>query len=162
MAPRVAAGLLVATLAAACAGAPAEEERAAQRALADITAARAALEAMRQGLPPHAVAPRPVAPPPRADRPAVLARSPRSASDLAGLGEADLRALLGEPDLVREEGEVRAWLYRGPSCLLDVFLEGEGDARVVLAAARGVGLERVPEEVCLRSLSRGRAGLPRS
>lgn len=160
MALRVAASVLVAALAAACAGVPVEEDSAAQRALADIAAARATLEAMRQGLPPHAVAPRPLAPMPRADRPSASARSPRSAADLAGLGEADLRALLGEPDLVRDEGEVRAWLYRGPSCLLDVFLEGEGEARVVLAAARGVGLERVPEEVCLRSLSRGRARLP--
>ncbi|MFN7135336.1 MAG: cyclic nucleotide-binding domain-containing protein, partial [Myxococcales bacterium] len=71
-----------------------------------------------------------------------------------------LRSLLGEPDLVRDEGEVRAWLYRGPSCLLDVFLEGGDEPRVVLAAARGAGLERVPEDVCLRSLARGRARLP--
>ncbi len=115
---------------------------------------------MRQGVPPHAVAPRPIASTPRADRPTHPVRSPRSAADLTGLGEADLRALLGEPDLVRHEGEVRAWLYRGPSCLLDVFLEGEDEPRVVVAAARGVGLERVPEEVCLRSLSRGQVRLP--
>ncbi len=160
MALRAAAVVSVAALAVACSGTSADPNAAAERALADIAAARAALEAMRQGAPPHAVAPRPIWPAPPADRPAHLVRSPRSAADLTGLGEADLRALLGEPDLVRDEGEVRAWLYRGPSCLLDVFLEGEDEPRVVLAAARGAGLERVPEEVCLRSLARGRARLP--
>ncbi|MCS6853308.1 MAG: hypothetical protein NZ523_00935 [Elioraea sp.] len=159
MAPRAIAAVLVAGLA-ACAADPRAQDAAAERALADIAAARAALEAMRQGVPPHAVAPRPISPQPRGDRGAPSARSARSAADLAGLSEADLRATLGEPDLVRDEGEVRAWLYRGPSCLLDVFLEGEGEPRVVLAAARGVGLERVSEEVCLRALSRGRARLP--
>lgn len=160
MASRPAAGIVVAALLAGCATGPPEPDAVAERALADIAATRAALEAMRQGLPPHAVAPRPVSPRPGPDRAPGSGRSPRSAADLAGLTEADLRATFGEPDLVRDEGEVRTWLYRGPSCLLDVFLEGEAEPRVVLAAARGLGLERVPEEVCLRALSRGRVRIP--
>ncbi len=160
MAVRGTAVASVAVLAVACAGTSAGPNAAAERALADIAAARAALEAMRQGVPPHAIAPRPISPPPPADRPAHPVRSLRSAADLTGLGEADLRAILGEPELVRNEGEVSAWLYRGAFCLLDVFLEGEGEPRVVFAAARAVGLERVPEDVCLRSLARGRARLP--
>jgi len=151
---RAGAPLLVVALLAACTSAPRDPEAAGQRAVADIAATRATIEAMRLGLPPYAVAPRPIPTGPRADRSLVLARSARSAADLAGLSEGDLRAVLGEPDLVRDEGEVRAWLYRGQSCLLDVFLEG-AEPRVVLAAARGFGLERVPEDACLRSLLRG-------
>jgi hypothetical protein len=142
---------------AACAGSQPEREQAAlDHALRDMAAAQAGLEAMRRGVPPYQVAPRPIIP---AAARLGAARSPRSAGDLAGLTGGELRAVMGEPDLVRAEGEVQAWLYRGPACLLDVFLEGETEPRVVLATARAAGLERVPEEVCLRALSRARARL---
>lgn len=142
---------------AACAGSQPEREQAAlDHALRDMAAAQAGLEAMRRGLPVHEVAPRPIVP--VAAR-AGASRSPRAAGDLAGLTGGELRAVMGEPDLVRDEGEAQAWLYRGPACLLDVFLEGGGEPRVVLATARAAGLERMPEEVCLRALSRARARL---
>jgi hypothetical protein len=140
-----------------CAGSqPESEGPALDGALRDMAAVQAGLEAMRRGVAPYEVAPRPIAP---ATAPAGASRSPRAATDLAGLTRGQLRAVMGDPDLVRDEGEVQAWLYRGPSCLLDVFLEGEGEPRVVLAAARAAGRERVPEEVCLRALSRARARL---
>jgi hypothetical protein len=140
-----------------CAGPQPEREQAAlDRAPRDMAAAQAGPEAMRRGVAPQEVAPRPITP--LAAR-VGSARSPRSAGDLAGLTGGELRAVMGDPDLVRDEGEAQAWLYRGPSCLLDVFLEGERDPRVVLATARAAGLERVPEEVCLRALSRARARL---
>ncbi|WP_439576309.1 hypothetical protein [Elioraea sp.] len=140
-----------------CAGSQPEREQAAlDHALRDMAAAQAGLEAMRRGVAPYEVAPRPILP---AAARTGLARSPRSANDLAGLTDGELRAVMGDPDLVRDEGEAQAWLYRGPSCLLDVFLEGESEPRVVLATARAAGLNRVPEEVCLRALSRARARL---
>ncbi|MFQ3622754.1 MAG: hypothetical protein SNJ73_04330, partial [Acetobacteraceae bacterium] len=151
--------LVAALLLAAGAATDGERDRAAaERALGDIAAAQAALEAMRLGLPPHAVPPRPLTPSVRAGGDDGAVRSPRGTGDLSGLTGDQLRATMGEPDLVRDEGEVQAWLYRGPSCMLDVFLEGEPSPKVVLATARGGALERVPEEVCLRTLSRGRAG----
>ncbi|WP_297856015.1 hypothetical protein [Elioraea sp.] len=157
-APAPALALLAGAVAlAACAGSqPQREQAMVEHALRDMAAARAGLEAMRRGMPAHAVAPRPIVP---AAARAGAVRSPRSPGDLAGLTEGELRAVMGEPDLVRAEGEVQAWLYRGPACLLDVFLEGGAEPRVVLATARAAGLDRVPEEVCLRALSRARATL---
>lgn len=142
---------------AACAGSQPEREQVAlDHALKDMAVAQAGLEAMRRGVPDYEVAPRPVVPSAaRSGTP----RSPRAAGDLAGLTDGELRTVMGEPDLVRAEGEVQAWLYRGPACLLDVFLEGGAEPRVVLASARAAGLDRVPEEVCLRALSRARARL---
>lgn len=114
----------------------------------------------------------PLAPPPAGlERPAPAAGRPAAetgppgrrfagpaarATDLAGLTGGELRAVFGEPDLVRAEGEVEAWLYRGPACLLDVFLEGAGEPRVVLAAARPAGRDGVAEAVCLRALLEAR------
>ncbi len=99
---------------------------------------------------------------PAAAQRAAQARSPRAARDLTGLTDGQLLAVMGEPDLKREEDSTQAWLYRGATCLLDVFLEAEGPAgepRVVLAAARPVGTTQVAEEACLRGLARARAGL---
>lgn len=89
-------------------------------------------------------------------------RSPRSARDLAGLTDGELLAVMGEPDLKRDEGGTQAWLYRSPACLLDVFLDADDPGvqpRVVFATARPTGAARIAEEACLRGLSRARAGL---
>jgi hypothetical protein len=138
-----------------CAGSQPEHEQAVLvHAPRHSAAAPAGLEARRRGEAPHEATPRPIM---RQAARAGSARSPRAAGDLAGLTGGELRAVMGDPDLVRNEGEAQAWLYRGPSCLLDVFLEGEREPRVVLATARAAGLERVSEEVCLRALSRARA-----
>lgn len=138
-----------------CAGPQPEHTKAAlDRALSDIAAVQAGLEAMRRGVAVHEVPARPSS---SAGARASGWRSPRAAGDLAGLTSGELRTVIGDPDLVRDEGEAQAWLYRGPSCLLDVFLEGEGEPRVVLATARASGLDRSPEEACLRALSRARA-----
>ena len=93
---------------------------------------------------------------------AFAGRSPRAARDLAGLTDGQLVAVMGEPDLRRAEDGSEAWLYRGPACLLDVFLEAErpgGEPRVVLATARPSGSAPIAEEACLRTLARARAGL---
>jgi hypothetical protein len=102
---------------------------------------------------PRAAAPTPAMP---------QGRSPRSARDLAGLTDGQLLAVMGEPDLRRDEEGTQAWLYRSPACLLDVFLESEApgtEPRVVLATARPTGAARIAEEACLRGLARARAGL---
>jgi hypothetical protein len=156
-APAALALLAGAVVLSACVASQPEREQAAlDHALRDMAAAQAGLEAMRRGVPAHEVAPRPIVP---ATYRTGSAGSPRSAADLAGLSDGELRTVMGEPDLVRNEGEAQAWLYRGPACMLDVFLEGEEAPRVVLATARAAGLDRVPEEVCLRALSRARARL---
>ncbi len=99
---------------------------------------------------------------PRAALAAPPARSPRAARDLAGLTDGQLLAVMGEPDLKRNEEAAQAWLYRSAVCLLDVFLEVDGpdaEPRVVLATARPVGDTQIAEEACLRGLARTRAGL---
>ncbi|WP_291298269.1 hypothetical protein [Elioraea sp.] len=112
-----------------------------------------------------AAVPRAAATSPRSPAPAPQfseGRSPRSARDLAGLTDGQLLAVMGEPDLKRDEEGTQAWLYRSPACLLDVFLEAEelgGEPRVVLATARQTGAARIAEETCLRGLARARAGL---
>lgn len=99
---------------------------------------------------------------PRATAASAPLRSPRAARDLAGLTDGQLLAVMGEPDLKRDEEHAQAWLYRSAVCLLDVFLEADApgaEPRVVLATARPVGESQIAEEACLRGLARARAGL---
>lgn len=135
---------------------PEREGQSSDHAPSDVAATAAAIAAAPRAMPPPPIVPRPR---PLAAGSAAVLRSPRSAADLAGLTGGELRAVMGDPDLVRAEGEVQAWLYRSTSCLLDVFLEGADEPRVVLADARAAGLDRLPEEVCLRALARPRARL---
>lgn len=58
-------------------------------------------------------------------------------ADLTGLGPAELEALLGSPDFRRSEPPAELWQYRGPDCILDVFLyEDSRGYRVVHADTR--------------------------
>jgi hypothetical protein len=41
---------------------------------------------------------------------------------LTGLGRGDLEGVMGEPDLVREEGSAQYWRYAIADCQLDLFL----------------------------------------
>jgi hypothetical protein len=58
-------------------------------------------------------------------------------ADLTGLGPAELEALLGAPDFRRSEPPAELWQYRGPDCILDVFLyDDQRGYRVVHADTR--------------------------
>ena len=57
--------------------------------------------------------------------------------DLAGMGPPEILALLGEPDLQREEPPAEIWQYRAADCVLDLFFYRQGDAlRLVRAETR--------------------------
>ena len=57
--------------------------------------------------------------------------------DLTGLGPTELEALLGSPDFRRSEPPAELWQYRGPDCILDVFLYDDSRGyRVVHAETR--------------------------
>lgn len=43
---------------------------------------------------------------------------------LLGMDDAALKDLLGQPALVRREGDAEIWQYRGEECVLDLFLYG--------------------------------------
>jgi hypothetical protein len=67
----------------------------------------------------------------RKARPTVTGPAPTLAA-LVGADEARLKAELGEPELMRTEGDGALWTYRLPSCALTVFL-----TRDATTAARG-------------------------
>ncbi len=55
---------------------------------------------------------------------------------LAGLGEAELVAMLGQPDFRRNDPPAEIWQYRSADCVLDIFLYSEaGGYRVVHSEA---------------------------
>lgn len=65
-------------------------------------------------------------------------------TQLVGMPTSDLRAVLGEPALVRTEGGVQYWRYSFVACTLDLFVnrEADGSAEVVyfdLKASDGAG-----------------------
>jgi len=43
---------------------------------------------------------------------------------LMGLDRASLNEKLGEPQLIRRDGDAEVWQYRGDRCVLDLFLYG--------------------------------------
>ena len=53
---------------------------------------------------------------------------------LKGRSEADLRAIFGEPPMLRRDGPARVWQYAVEGCFLDLFLyeEKEGSGVSVL------------------------------
>lgn len=48
---------------------------------------------------------------------------------LLGLDAAALQDLLGDPTLVRRDGDAEVWQYRASACVLDLFIYGD-DKRV--------------------------------
>jgi hypothetical protein len=65
-------------------------------------------------------------------------------TQLVGMATNDLRAMLGEPALVRTEGGVQYWRYSFTGCILDLFVnrQADGSAEVVyfdLRRAHGLG-----------------------
>jgi hypothetical protein len=60
-----------------------------------------------------------------------------------------LIARLGEPDFTRRDPPAEIWQYRGPNCVLDLFLYPEdGEMRVLHAATRERDRVRAPENSC--------------
>ncbi|WP_431281431.1 hypothetical protein ACQW02_18755 [Humitalea sp. 24SJ18S-53] len=87
--------------------------------------------------------------------------APSDTAAFVGAAPDTLRRWLGEPRLLRAEGEAQVWLYHTTSCHLDLVLYPEpGGLRVAYAAARASGTERRTEAACLRDIARppGRAG----
>ncbi len=92
-----------------------------------------------------------------------LPRGPAPSDSAAFLGATPdtLRRWLGEPRLMRLEGEAQVWLYQGANCHFDLVLYPDrGALRVAYAAARASGTERRTETACLADLARpgSRAG----
>lgn len=78
---------------------------------------------------------------------------------LVGLGGADLRRLLGEPDFRRQESLAEFWQYRTADCVLDLFLYRDGSAyHVVHADTRDRGFLRVSQSNCYGALVQARSG----
>ena len=79
---------------------------------------------------------------------------PAALAPLDGLGGAELARRLGEPDFLRREPPAEILQYRGSTCVLDVFLYGDGGApRVVYAEARPRGVVGGSAESCLAALA---------
>lgn len=75
------------------------------------------------------------------------------AAALVGVGETDVRARLGQPDVARREGQGAMWTYRRTACSVFVFFQerpGEG-LRVssVSAGPRSLGDAAPSLDVCL-------------
>lgn len=84
--------------------------------------------------------------------PAAPSRLP-AIGELAGMAPPEILALLGKPDLQREEPPAEIWQYRTADCVLDLFFYRQGDdLRLVHAETRdrelAVGLtpQRCPDE----------------
>jgi hypothetical protein len=62
----------------------------------------------------------------------------RLPAELTGLRQAEILALLGEPDFRRSEPPAELWQYRAADCVLDLFFYGGSDGlRVTTAETRG-------------------------
>ncbi|HEY1506188.1 MAG TPA: hypothetical protein VGF92_17915 [Stellaceae bacterium] len=57
------------------------------------------------------------------DLPQAASRTP-AIKDLAGLKPADVVAILGQPDLRRDEPPAELWQYRAADCVLNLFFYG--------------------------------------
>jgi len=90
--------------------------------------------------------------------PGLRAPTPSETAAFVGAGPDTLRRWLGEPRLLRAEGEAQVWLYHATTCHLDLVLYPERDGlRVAYASARASGTERRTESACLRDIARATA-----
>lgn len=100
---------------------------------------------------------------PRGQSPSVpeLARLPTGAT-LIGLGGGDLKGIMGQPALIREEGAAQYWRYGLASCQLDLFLYADPEtasARVAYLDVRpALGAPPASTEHCADIAGRLRAG----
>ena len=78
--------------------------------------------------------------------------------DLVGKSDAQVRASLGTPAFRRADGPAQVWQYRGPACLLDVFLYKEAAGfRVKHAELRRRGGTTMADGPCLADAITNRA-----
>jgi hypothetical protein len=83
---------------------------------------------------------------------------PADVEQLRGHAAADLARRLGESDFVRQEPLAVIWQYRSADCVLDLFLDRDGDQlRVAYAEARDRDLDRVSQSDCYADLVARRA-----
>lgn len=99
---------------------------------------------------------------------AAIPLKPLAADTLAGLSEKAVMAKIGEPELIRSEGETIVWQYRSDQCSFDMFFspstksDAKSDPRElrhILARMRR-GNDRISVQDCLdqvrqERLSRG-------
>ncbi len=86
--------------------------------------------------------------------------------NLLQLAGHDVRAVLKEPDLVRQDFPTVIWQYRNRSCVLDVYFSSSAEdvsgAPIVHYEIRARGKNVSDEEIkpsCMRNLTRSRNGL---
>ena len=79
-----------------------------------------------------------------------------------GMDGGALMALLGPPDLKRQEPPAEVWQYRAETCVFDLVLytkgESGGDARVTHLEARDREARPAAAPACLNAVLRARAG----
>jgi hypothetical protein len=105
----------------------------------------------------------------------MLAARHHRPDELVGLNPAQVTELLGNPGLVRRDAPAQIWQYRGPDCVLDLYLYppaaagkahdvkhtvSDSQRTVVYYELRGKNAKRVGDDRCFISIIAARA--PRS
>ncbi|NIZ00769.1 hypothetical protein [Thalassospira lucentensis] len=95
---------------------------------------------------------------------AALPFVPLAADTLAGLSEKAVVAKLGEPELIRSEGQTMVWQYRSSECSFDMFFMpvsktgAKSDNREVrhMLARKRRGNDRISVQACLDQVRKER------
>ncbi|UCH72815.1 MAG: hypothetical protein JSU82_10570 [Rhodospirillales bacterium] len=79
--------------------------------------------------------------------------------ELLGLNAGEVTAKLGQPALIRREGDAEVWQYRQTDCVLDLFLYGTGrQVEHVDLRDRGDATQAAVQACFERLLEKGGAG----
>ena len=105
-------------------------------------------------------APQTVTPPPAVTTsvaPVIPPKPMIHADQVLAQSESHIRSLLGTPSLLRQDPPAQLWQYRGPACVLDVYLY-ETSAGFVSKhlAARGLKGQTMDPSACLAAISQDR------
>ena len=73
---------------------------------------------------------------------------------LVGMPSGAVQAKLGDPALLRRDGTAQIWQYRGPGCIVDLFLyrRGDGDAQVAFVDMRGPRVDEGQGPACMGAM----------
>ena len=86
---------------------------------------------------------------------------PGEPSGTTGLHETELRAVYGEPAMVRHDGTAQIWRFDGPSCKAFFFLYSrEGSTAVWHVETMPRGVSIAADETCLSALRAKAAARP--
>ena len=110
-------------------------------------------------VPKHAPTPAAPAPAPTLPPPAVPIPSPPppgEPSDYLGLPSANLRALLGTPQFMRQDGGTQMWRYDGAQCRAFFFLYGAADSQTVRHVETLPAGAASADPLCLNALRNAR------